>query len=78
MTCPYCNSDNTTVKESRQLKGLRRRRYVCMSCNNRFTTHEIAVHHVGKKNMPTVYVSDDSCWVSANLVTNVKPVEKPG
>lgn len=78
MTCPNCGSENTTIKESRQLNQIRRRRYDCLNCHQRFTTHEIPVHRVMKHTQPMVYLSDDGMWVSANLAPDVKPVEKPG
>ncbi len=42
MRCPYCNSDDTQVKDSRPAEdgvAIRRRR-VCPSCGGRFTTFE--------------------------------------
>ena len=42
MRCPSCNSLDTQVKDSRPTEdsGAIRRRRVCLSCNNRFTTFE--------------------------------------
>ena len=42
MKCPYCNSDNTRVIDSRPAEdnsSIRRRR-LCDSCGKRFTTYE--------------------------------------
>jgi transcriptional repressor NrdR len=42
MKCPFCNSSDTQVLESRSIdegKGVRRRRE-CEECNKRFTTYE--------------------------------------
>jgi len=42
MRCPYCNGDNTQVKDSRPTEedtAIRRRR-VCEDCSGRFTTFE--------------------------------------
>ena len=42
MRCPYCNSDNTRVVDSRPVEesnSIRRRR-VCDNCGRRFTTYE--------------------------------------
>ena len=43
MNCPKCNSDFTTVLDSRPsgvIENGRRRRYICHSCQNRWTTIE--------------------------------------
>lgn len=72
MVCPKCQSENTSIRESKQIKRIRRRRYQCLSCGYRFTTHEIPVSKVCKNNpLPSVYVSDDGSWVSSNLVDTV-------
>jgi transcriptional repressor NrdR len=42
MKCPYCNSDNTRVVDSRPVEednSIRRRR-MCDDCHKRFTTYE--------------------------------------
>ena len=42
MKCPFCNSDNTRVVDSRDINGgeaIRRRRE-CETCKRRFTTYE--------------------------------------
>ena len=39
MNCPECNS-STKVIESRESSNSIRRRRACVSCNERFTTHE--------------------------------------
>ncbi len=42
MRCPFCNSDDTFVTESRTVDsgGAVRRRRECTSCHKRFTTYE--------------------------------------
>ncbi len=42
MRCPFCQSDDTQVKDSRPAEdnGAIRRRRVCSSCGGRFTTFE--------------------------------------
>ena len=42
MNCPYCGSNQTIVKETRDVnKGAEKRRYrQCLNCNKRFTTFE--------------------------------------
>ena len=42
MRCPYCNANDTQVKDSRQSSegnSIKRRRF-CPMCGSRFTTHE--------------------------------------
>ena len=42
MNCPFCNTNDSQVLESRVInegQGIRRRRE-CGKCNKRFTTHE--------------------------------------
>ena len=40
MNCPYCDSDQTSVKDSRPGDDGRYRRYVCSACGERFSTIE--------------------------------------
>lgn len=42
MLCPYCNSDQTAVLESRDSEdgAVTRRRRECLKCGKRFTTYE--------------------------------------
>lgn len=42
MRCPFCNSDNTSVVDSRPVEDSNaiRRRRKCESCSKRFTTYE--------------------------------------
>lgn len=42
MKCPYCNNENTNVKDSRPAEenSTIRRRRACVSCGGRFTTFE--------------------------------------
>ena len=43
MICPWCESDNVTVKDSRPAGIGRRRRYRCQNCGGRFSTMELPV-----------------------------------
>ncbi len=46
MRCPFCLTDDTQVKDSRQSadgRFVKRRRY-CTKCDSRFTTHERIEH----------------------------------
>ena len=57
MYCPFCNTDDTKVIDSRLVANgdqIRRRRE-CLSCHERFTTYEIA-----ELLMPRVIKQDDS------------------
>ena len=40
MQCPYCNSANSKVTDSRSAEGSIRRRRECVDCGHRFTTYE--------------------------------------
>ncbi len=40
MKCPYCGSLQSHVKDSRQYKDVRYRKYKCESCGKRFDTAE--------------------------------------
>jgi transcriptional repressor NrdR len=40
MNCPFCESDNTRVTDSRPDEGAIRRRRECLACGQRFTTIE--------------------------------------
>ena len=42
MRCPFCNSDNTSVVDSRPVEDINaiRRRRKCENCSKRFTTYE--------------------------------------
>lgn len=40
MKCPYCNSGNSKVIDSRSSDGKKRRRRECTVCHKRFTTYE--------------------------------------
>lgn len=64
MKCPYCGSENNGIKESKQSGAIRRRRYACLDCGQRFTTHEIPVRRVYKNHVPLTYVSTDGSWVA--------------
>jgi transcriptional repressor NrdR len=40
VNCPYCNSQESRVIDSRSLDEVVRRRRKCLACNARFTTYE--------------------------------------
>lgn len=40
MKCPYCESSESKVTDSREAENGIRRRRECLACNRRFTTHE--------------------------------------
>ena len=40
MHCPYCLYEETKVLETRENDNSTRRRWECLSCEKRFTTHE--------------------------------------
>ena len=44
MICPSCESDNTSVYDSRLRQSSIRRRRVCYECHTRFTTYEIVAN----------------------------------
>lgn len=41
LVCNSCNSD-TTVYDSREIEGVRRRYRRCIACGKRFTTYEVS------------------------------------
>ena len=46
MFCPYCNSSQTKVLESRIYEDSMRRRRECIDCTSRFTTYEKATFNL--------------------------------
>lgn len=49
MNCPECESDNCRASDSRMRRdGIRRRRYKCADCGNRYTTVEIYANEHAK------------------------------
>lgn len=45
MMCPYCLSVRTGCIDSRQHEEIRRRRYQCRQCGDRFSTSEIVTEY---------------------------------
>lgn len=43
MKCPECNSDSLAMETRTRQDGVKRRRYVCLSNNHKFTTLEAIV-----------------------------------
>jgi transcriptional repressor NrdR len=58
MFCPFCDSQETKVVDSRLIEdgGKVRRRRECLSCQERFTTHEVS-----DLEMPRVVKRDGRC-----------------
>lgn len=79
MRCPYCQSDDTQVKDSRPTEenaAIRRRR-VCPDCGGRFTTFErvqlrelIVVKRSGRK----VAFDRDKLYASISVAVRKRPV----
>lgn len=79
MRCPYCQSDDTQVKDSRPTEenaAIRRRR-VCPDCGGRFTTFErvqlrelIVVKRSGRK----VPFDRDKLYASISVAVRKRPV----
>lgn len=42
MTCIFCN-EKTNCVDSREENNIRRRRYACPNCGNRFSTEEVVI-----------------------------------
>lgn len=42
MVCPKCGQRNSYAVDSREVAGVRRRRYECEDCGARWTTREIS------------------------------------
>ena len=83
MRCPYCQSEDTQVKDSRPAEdgaAIRRRR-VCPDCGGRFTTFErvqlrdlVVVKKSGRK----VPFSRDKLLRSMQIALRKRPVSVPG
>ena len=43
MKCPFCGCEKTKIVDSRNQKGKKRRRRVCLSCKRRFSTMEVYI-----------------------------------
>lgn len=52
MRCPFCHSPQSRVVDSRSIDSgkIIRRRRECLTCGKRFTTHEMAILNVIKRN----------------------------
>lgn len=47
--CPYCGKkSNGKIIDTRQVVGGRRRRRICESCGERFTTFESCAYRIGR------------------------------
>ena len=80
MRCPYCQSDDTQVKDSRPTddKASIRRRRVCMACGQRFTTFErvqLRELTVIKKDGNRVPFQRDKLERSLDIALRKRPVE---
>jgi transcriptional repressor NrdR len=69
MRCPYCNSGDTKVIDTRDAGDAIRRRRLCQSCRQRFTTYERAV-----LNAPQVVKRDGrrEDWDIGKLLASVR------
>lgn len=80
MRCPFCQSDDTQVKDSRPAEdgaAIRRRRY-CNSCGARFTTYErvqLRELMVVKKTGRKVPFDRDKLMRSLQIALRKRPVE---
>ena len=80
MRCPFCQNDNTQVKDSRPAEdgaAIRRRRY-CDACGARFTTYErvqLRELMVVKKNGRRVPFDRDKLSRSLQIALRKRPVE---
>ena len=81
MRCPYCNSEDTQVKDSRPAEdgtAIRRRR-VCPDCGGRFTTFErvqLRDLQVIKKTGRKVPFDRDKLMRSFEIALRKRPVER--
>ncbi|WP_395878185.1 transcriptional regulator NrdR [Ehrlichia muris] len=83
MKCPFCNSNNTQVKDSRSIEDdmLIRRRRSCVVCNSRFTTTEkllLRSFMVIKKNGETELFDKQKLLSSILIATKKRPVSHEG
>ena len=77
LNCPECNS-STKVIESRESSNSIRRRRVCVSCNERFTTHEkihITSITVVKRNWTKEDFSIEKLEKSIRIACAKRPIE---
>lgn len=80
MRCPFCQSDDTQVKDSRPAEdgaAIRRRRY-CNACGARFTTYErvqLRELMVVKKNGRKVPFDRDKLMRSLQIALRKRPVD---
>jgi len=79
MICPYCQSRESKVVDSRTVSrdGSIRRRRECLDCHNRFTTYEYVVRHpllVVKKNGQRVEYDRQRIERSIQIACNKRPV----
>ncbi len=80
MRCPFCNSEDTQVKDSRQAEdgSAVRRRRLCGSCGGRFTTFErvqLRELTVVKKTGRRVAFDRDKLARSVMIALQKRPVE---
>ena len=79
MHCPFCNSEDTQVVETRESDegDVVRRRRRCTACDKRFTTYErieIAMPAVVKKDGSRVEFDDSKLRSSMELALRKRPV----
>ncbi|MFB0515173.1 MAG: transcriptional regulator NrdR [Candidatus Neomarinimicrobiota bacterium] len=79
MNCPYCQSEESKVVDSRTVSrdGSIRRRRECLDCHSRYTTYEYVVRHpllVVKKNGQRVEYERQRIERSIRIACNKRPV----
>jgi transcriptional repressor NrdR len=79
MNCPYCQSAESKVVDSRTVSrdSTIRRRRECLQCHGRFTTYEYVVRHpllVVKKNGQRVEYDRQQVERSIRIACNKRPV----
>ncbi len=79
MNCPYCQSAENKVVDSRNVNrdGSIRRRRECLDCHRRFTTYEYVVRHpllVKKKNGQRVEYDRQRVERGIRIACNKRPV----
>jgi transcriptional repressor NrdR len=81
MKCPFCNNEETSVKDSRSVNNgtsIKRRRF-CDACGGKFTTFEIVQLKkikVIKKSGESEDFDRNKVWKSVNIATRKRPISQ--
>lgn len=67
LPCPFCSCPISVVKDSRPTQNTIRRRRKCMSCDKRFTTHELILEEY------SALMSGQRVRLTPELVTLLAP-----